>query len=107
MNKAIVSGVLTEDVIIRYTGQGDPVANGTVKSTEHYRDKDDNPATARTHHKFVMFGDRAKILAELGKKDKPLLIIDSKIQHRKYNDKKSGEDKWITELKVKEFSFEF
>jgi ribosomal protein L21 len=54
-----------------------------------------------------MFGDRAKILEEFGKKDKPLLISHCKIQHRKYPDKKTGEDKWITELKIKEFSFEF
>jgi single-strand DNA-binding protein len=105
MNQAQVSGILTEDVVLRYTGQGDPVANGSIKTTEHYRDKDNNPATADTYHKFVMFGDRAKMLAEIGKKDVKLLIQHCKIQHRKYE--KDGVDKWITELKIKEFSFEF
>ena len=100
MNIVMIKGIISDDFDIRYTGKGDAVVNLTIKSSKSYRDSEGNAKTADTYHKVVFFGEKAKTVHDLAKKDTEI-FVNGEINHRSYE--KDGAKRWVTEIKAKEF----
>ena len=56
VNKVILIGNLGNDPEIRYTGDGNPIANLSLATTESWRDKQTNQQQEKTEwHRVVIF----------------------------------------------------
>ena len=62
VNKAIIVGTLGQDPEVRYTANGNAVANIRVATNESWKDRQTGEAQERTEwHRIVMFGRLAEI----------------------------------------------
>ncbi len=98
INKIRIKGNLGADPEIRYTQDGNPVANFSVATTERWKDKDGNQQEKTEWHKCVAFGKIAEIVAEhLAKGSK--IFLDGKHATRKWQDQ-GGKDRYTTEVVI-------
>ena len=65
VNKVTLIGNLGNDPEVRYSGNGNAVANVSLATAESWRDKDSGEQQERTEwHRVVFFGRLAEIVSE-------------------------------------------
>ena len=97
VNKAIIVGNLGRDPEVRYTANGNAIANITVATTESWKDKQSGERQEKTEwHRVVFFGRLAEIAGEYLKKGAQV-YIEGRLQTRKWEDK-SGQERYTTEI---------
>src|SRR6266566_5467812 len=101
VNKAILVGNLGKDPEVRYSPNGQAVANVTIATSESWKDKNTGDKQEKTEwHRVVFFGKLAEIAGEYLKKGSQI-YVEGRIQTRKWQDK-DGNDRYTTEIVANE-----
>ncbi len=97
INKVILIGNLGGDPEVRYTPNGNPVANLTLATSSSWRDKQTGEMQDRTEwHRIVFFNRLAEIVGEYLQKGSKV-YVEGNLRTRKWQDK-SGIDRYTTEI---------
>ncbi len=97
VNKAILVGNLGRDPEVRYSPNGQAVANVTIATSESWKDKTSGEKQEKTEwHRVVFFGRLAEIAGEYLKKGAQI-YVEGRLQTRKWQDK-DGHDRYTTEI---------
>jgi single-strand DNA-binding protein len=97
VNKVILVGNLGRDPEVRYSPNGQAVANITLATSESWKDKNTGDKQERTEwHRVVFFGRLAEIAGEYLKKGMQV-YVEGRLQTRKWQDKE-GQDRYTTEI---------
>lgn len=98
INKVILVGNLGADPETRYMPSGGAVTNISVATSEQWTDKNTNEKQERTEwHRVVLFNRLGEIAGEYLKKGSQV-YIEGSIRTDKYQDKKTGEDRYSTQI---------
>ncbi len=101
VNKAILVGNLGKDPEVRYSPNGQAVANVTIATSESWKDKNTGDKQEKTEwHRVVFFGKLAEIAGEYLKKGSQI-YVEGRIQTRKWQDK-DGHERYTTEIVANE-----
>lgn len=97
MNKVILMGRLGNEPEIRYTPNGDAVANFSMATSEKYKDKNGQQQEKTEWHYCSVFGKRAEVIGEYFSKGSQILV-EGKIQTNKWTNQegKEVEKKYIS-----------
>lgn len=102
LNRASLMGRLGKSPEIRTLDSGDIVANFSVATSEHWKDKNTAEKKERTEwHNVVAYGPVAKLAQQYLAKGSRV-HIEGVIRTRKWQDK-SGNDRWSTEIVLSGF----
>lgn len=97
VNKVILIGNLGRDPEVRYSPNGQAIANVTLATSESWKDKNSGEKQERTEwHRVVFFGRLAEIAGEYLKKGAQI-YVEGRLQTRKWQDK-DGVDRYTTEV---------
>ena len=97
VNKVILVGNVGNDPDVRYTANGQAVANLSIATSEVWKDKTTGEKQERTEwHRVVFFGKAAEIVRDYTKKGSKL-FIEGALRTRKWEDK-SGVERYTTEV---------
>lgn len=97
LNKVMLIGNLGKDPELRYTTSGVAVATFSVATSESWKDQDGNAQEKTEWHNIVAWRKLAEICGEWLKKGKKV-YIEGRIQTRNYDDKNTGQKRYITEI---------
>jgi len=101
VNKVILVGNLGRDPEVRYSPNGQAVANVTIATTESWKDKNTGDKQEKTEwHRIVFFGKLAEIAGEYLKKGSQI-YVEGRLQTRKWQDK-DGHERYTTEIVANE-----
>ncbi len=101
VNKVTLIGNLGNDPEVRYSGNGNAVANVSLATAESWRDKDSGEQQERTEwHRVVFFGRLAEIVSEYLHKGSQI-YIEGRLQTNKWQDKE-GNDRYTTQIVANE-----
>lgn len=97
VNKVILIGNLGVSPEVRYTPNGNAVANVSLATTESWRDKQTGDVQDRTEwHRIVFFNRLAEIVGEyLNKGSK--IYVEGNLRTRKWQDR-NGVERYTTEI---------
>ncbi len=97
VNKVILIGNLGKDPEVRYSANGNAMANITVATSESWKDKNTGEQVEKTEwHRVVFFRRLAEVVGEYLKKGSKV-YIEGKLQTRKWQDN-NGQDRYTTEI---------
>ncbi|AAO89829.1 single-stranded DNA-binding protein [Coxiella burnetii] len=97
VNKVILIGNLGQDPEVRYTPNGNAVANVTLATSTTWRDKQTGELQERTEwHRIAFFNRLAEIVGEYLRKGSKI-YIEGSLRTRKWQDK-NGVDRYTTEI---------
>jgi single-strand DNA-binding protein len=103
-SQTIIHGRLGKDPEIKYTANGQAIANLSVATSETWKDKQTQEKVEKTEwHRVVVFGPSAEWVGERFKKG-DLILINGKNQTRKWQDNATGQDKYTTEVVADRFN---
>jgi single-strand DNA-binding protein len=102
INKVILIGNLGQNPEVRYTANGDAIANISLATSETWKDKQGQVQEKTEWHKIAIFGKLAQIAGEHLKKGSQV-YFEGKLQTRKWLDKQ-GQDRFSTEIIVDSFN---
>lgn len=103
VNKVILVGNLGRDPEVRRTGNGDPVVNLRIATSETWRDKQSGERRERTEwHSVVIFNEPLGRIAEQYLKKGTKVYIEGQLQTRKWQDQ-SGADRYSTEIVLQRY----
>ena len=97
INKVILIGNLGKDPEVKYTPQGTPVAKITLATNERWKDKEGNWQDRTEWHNVVLWQRLAEIAGEYLKKGGKV-YIEGRLQTRSWDDKQTGQKKYMTEV---------
>src|SRR6266576_1165254 len=97
VNKVTLLGNLGKDPEVKYTPSGTPVAKLTLATNERYKDKDGQWQDRTEWHNVVLWQRLAEIAGEYLKKGSKV-YIEGRLQTRSWDDKTSGQKKYMTEV---------
>lgn len=98
VNKVILVGNLGRDPEVRYTPEGTAICNISLATTSQWKDKNSGEKREDTEwHRVVFYNRLAEIAGEYLKKGRSV-YIEGKLKTRKWQDKQTGEDKYVTEI---------
>jgi len=97
VNKVILIGNLGKDPEVKYTPQGTPVAKIALATNERWKDKDGNWQDRTEWHNVVLWQRLAEIAGEYLKKGGKV-YIEGRLQTRSWDDKQTGQKKYMTEV---------
>jgi single-strand DNA-binding protein len=97
VNKVILIGNLGKDPEVKYTPQGTPVAKITLATNERWKDKSGEWQDRTEWHNVVLWQRLAEIAGEYLKKGGKV-YIEGRLQTRSWDDKTSGQKKYMTEV---------
>ncbi len=100
VNKVILVGHLGRDPELRYTQNGQAVANFSLATTESYAKRDGEREDRTEWHRIVAWGRLAEICAEYLSKGRQI-YIEGRIQTREWEDRE-GEKRRTTEIVARE-----
>ena len=101
VNKVILVGNLGRDPEVRYSPNGQAVANVTLATSESWKDKTSGEKQEKTEwHRVVFFGRLAEIVSEYLRKGSQI-YVEGRLQTRKWQDK-DGNDRYTTEIVANE-----
>jgi single-strand DNA-binding protein len=101
INKVILVGHLGRDPEVRYSANGQAIANVTIATSESWKDKNTGEKQEKTEwHRVVFFGRLGEIAGEYLKKGSQV-YIEGRLQTRKWQDKE-GKDRYTTEIVANE-----
>jgi single-strand DNA-binding protein len=98
VNKVILIGNLGADPEVRHMPNGSAVATINIATSEAWKDKQTGEQQDRTEwHRVVLFQRLAEIAGEYLKKGSKV-YIEGRLQTRKWQDKTTGKDRYMTEI---------
>ncbi|MBM3261002.1 single-stranded DNA-binding protein [Candidatus Kaiserbacteria bacterium] len=97
INKALIFGNLTRDPELRALPSGMNVASFSIATNRVFKDRDGKKQEQTDFHNIVVFGREADIVSQYLKKGSSA-FIEGRIQNRSWDDKKTGEKKYRTEI---------
>lgn len=97
LNKVMIYGNLTRDPEFKALPSGMNVASFGVATNRTWKDKDGSKKEATEFHNIVVFGKQADTVSQWLKKGAGV-FVEGRIQTRSWDDKKSGEKKYRTEI---------
>ena len=97
VNKVLLIGRVGKDIEAKYMPSGKAVANCSLATNEQWV-KDGVKQERVEWHRLCFYDKLAEIVGEYGKKGSPL-YIEGSLHYRKFQDKATGADKYITEIK--------
>jgi single-strand DNA-binding protein len=104
INKAILFGNLTRDPELRALPSGMNVVNFSIATNRVFKDKDGKKQEQTDFHNVVVFGRTADTVNQYLKKGSSV-YIEGRIQTRSWDDKKTGEKKYRTEVVAESVQF--
>src|SRR6266498_4635498 len=99
VNKVILLGNLGKDPEVKYTPQGTPVAKITIATNERFKDKDGQWQDRTEWHNITAWARTAEIAGEYLKKGSKV-YIEGSLRTHSWDDKTSGQKKFMTEIIV-------
>ena len=103
VNKVILIGNLGRDPELRFTRDGQGVANFTLATNERWRDKDGQNQERTEWHRIVVWGKTAENCAQNLQKGRSC-YIEGRIQSREWEDKE-GNKRQTTEIVAQNVTF--
>ena len=97
LNRVQLIGNLGKDPEIKYTPSGTPVAKLTIATNERFKDKAGEWQDRTEWHNVVLWQRLAEIAGEYLKKGGKV-YIEGRLQTRSWDDKTSGQKKYMTEV---------
>lgn len=98
LNKVTLVGRLGKDPELSYTPNGQARAKFSVATDEGYRDKSTGQKVERTEwHNIVAWRHSAEFAGNYLGKGR-LVLIEGKLQTRKWQDQNTGQDRFMTEI---------
>ena len=97
LNKALIIGNLTRDPEMKALPSGMQVCSFSVATNRVWKDKNGAKQESSDFHNIVVFGRQAETAGQYLKKGQSVLI-EGRIQTRSWDDTKSGEKKYRTEI---------
>jgi len=97
VNKVILIGNLGKDPEVKYTPSGTAMAKFSLATNERYKDKSGEFQERTEWHNIVAWQRLAEIAGEYLKKGRSV-YIEGRIQTRSWDDKTSGQKKYMTEI---------
>ncbi len=97
LNKCMLIGNLGKDPELRYTSSGVAVATFSLATSDSWKDQEGNQQERTEWHNIVAWRKLAEICGEWLKKGKKV-YIEGRIQTRSYDDKNTGQKRYITEI---------
>jgi single-strand DNA-binding protein len=101
VNKVILIGNLGKDPEVKYTPQGTPVAKIALATNERFKDKAGEWQDRTEWHNVVLWQRLAEVAGEYLKKGGKV-YIEGRLQTRSWDDKTSGQKKYMTEVVASE-----
>ena len=103
VNKVILVGNLGRDPEVRRLGNGEPVVNLRIATSETWKDKGTGERKEKTEwHSVVIFNENLGRVAEQYLKKGSKVYIEGQLQTRKWQDQ-SGQEKYSTEVVLQRF----
>jgi single-strand DNA-binding protein len=103
VNKVILVGALARDPEVRRIGNGDPVVNLRVVTSESWRDKATGERKEKAEfHSVVIFNENIAKVAEQYLRKGSKVYVEGQLQTRKWQDQ-SGNDRYATEIVLQRF----
>jgi single-strand DNA-binding protein len=99
VNKVILIGNLGKDPELKYTPQGTPVAKFSLATNERFKDKDGQWQDRTEWHNITAWARTAEIAGEYLKKGGKV-YIEGSLRTHSWDDKTSGQKKYMTEIIV-------
>lgn len=103
VNKVILIGNLGRDPELRYTRDGQGVANFTLATNERWRDKEGNNQERTEWHRIVVWGKQAEHCAQYLQKGRTV-YVEGRLQTRDWEDKE-GHKRQTTEIVAQNVTF--
>jgi single-strand DNA-binding protein len=97
LNRVQLIGNLGKDPEIKYTPQGTPVAKLAIATNERFKDKSGEWQDRTEWHNVVLWQRLAEIAGEYLKKGGKV-YIEGRLQTRSWDDKQTGQKKYMTEI---------
>jgi single-strand DNA-binding protein len=97
LNKVMLIGHLGNDPERRETASGQTVVNFTLATSENFKDSSGTPQERTEWHRIVVWGRLADICSQYLKKGRQV-YLEGRIQTRSWDDGKTGEKKYATEI---------
>ena len=97
LNRVQLIGNLGKDPEVKYTPSGTPVAKLTIATNERFKDKAGEWQDRTEWHNVVLWQRLAEIAGEYLKKGGKV-YIEGRLQTRSWDDKTSGQKKYMTEV---------
>ena len=97
LNKVMLIGHLGNDPERRETASGQTVVNFTLATSEGFKDSSGNFQERTEWHRIVAWGKLAEICSQYLKKGRQV-YIEGRLQTRSWDDSKTGEKKYTTEI---------
>jgi single-strand DNA-binding protein len=101
VNRVTLVGNLGKDPELKYTPQGTAVAKFTVATGDRFKDKDGNWQDRTEWHNVTAWGRTAEIASEYLKKGRQV-YIEGSLRTHSWDDKQTGQKKYMTEVVVNE-----
>ncbi len=99
VNKVTLLGNLGKDPEVKYTPSGTPVAKFTVATNERFKDKEGQWQDRTEWHNLTAWARTAEIAGEYLKKGSKV-YIEGSLRTHSWDDKQSGQKKYMTEIVV-------
>jgi single-strand DNA-binding protein len=103
VNKAILLGNVGKDPETHTTSGGTLVVNLTLATSDRYKDKQGNWQDSTEWHNLVAFKRTAEIIRDYVKKGSKI-YVEGKIQQQSWDDKKTGEKKYRTQIIINDLA---
>ena len=105
VNKVMLVGRLGQDPEIKYSNSGTAFGNFSIATNEKQKNKETGQYEDKTEwHRIVVFGKTAENCGNYLAKGR-LVHIEGKLQTRKWQDQKTGQDRYITEVVANNVTF--
>ena len=97
LNKVLLVGRLGKDPEIRFSGEGNAIANFSIATNETWKSKEGNQEEKTDWHNIVVFGASAEKYIQPYVKKGTLVSVEGKLQTRDWEDK-DGNKRYTTEV---------
>lgn len=104
MNKVILIGNLGAKPELKYLPSGQAVCEMRVATNESFKDKAGEKQERTEWHRVVVWGKTAENCAQYLDKGR-MVAVEGRIQTRTWDDKTSGEKKYMTEIVAQNVKF--
>lgn len=104
VNRVTLVGNLGADPEVRTSNSGMAIANLRIATTERKKAQDGTWADHTEWHRVTCFGKDAENVQKFCKKGRQL-YVEGSLRTTKYQDKKTGEDKYSTEIVAHQIKF--
>lgn len=97
VNRVILIGHLGSDPELSYSQAGTAKCRFPMATSERFIDRDKQPAERTEWHKIVVYGKAAEAAAKYLAKGRQV-FIEGRIQTRNWDDEKTGQKRYMTEV---------